>query len=191
MLSLAESNDRQLAEFLNSTAVTREKERVILHLAYPSARLVQMTQTLRAQVEARPVNRPPTIAMGKKVDEWGADGVAAPAGTSPGELSWRTVDKVQLVNNATITVGRALNGGKNARFDRVEIVPAEGAGAPLIFRTEHMRNVRGAMWQFQFPGADGAYTLKIAYMSDPEGKAKYALSVNDPKPAAPVPQAPR
>lgn len=180
MVSLAESNDRQLSDFLNSTMVSREKQNVILHLAYPSDRLVQMTHALQAQVDARPANRPPTLVMGKALAEWGNDGVVAPSGTYTGDLEWRTIENVPLVNGSTITLGRHLNGGKNARFDRVEIVPADGSGAPLVFRSAFMRAVRGTMSQFQFPGTDGNYTLKVAYVPDPEGKTKFAVSVRDP-----------
>ncbi len=194
VLSLAESNDAQLSEFLNSTAVAREKETVVLHLAYPSARLLQMTQNIRKQAEAHVVNRQPPIIQGKLVAEWRADESSAAEGTGPNALTARTIENVKLVNGSTITLGRSLNGGRNARFDRVEILSADGSGPPLVFRSEFMRNLRGVMSQFQFPGADGVYTLKVAYVNDPDGKAKYALSVSDPKPpqppAAPAP-APR
>jgi hypothetical protein len=195
VLSLAESNDQQLSEFLNATKVTRNKETVTLHLAYSSARLVQMTQTLRGQMEERPVNRPPPpIINGKAVAEWRADEAGAPEGSGENALHWRTIENVKLANGSTITVGRALNGGKDARFDRVEIMAAQASGtAPLVFRREFMRNVRNNMWQFQFPGADGTYTLKVAYSNDPDGKAKFAVSVNEPKPPTPpkAPEAPK
>jgi hypothetical protein len=190
MLSLAESNDRQLADFLNSTAVTREKDTVTLNLAYSSARLVQMSQALHAKAEARPINRQPPITAGVTVAEWRADEGDAPEGTGTDALSWRTIPDVRLVNGSTISLGRSLNGGKMARFDRVEVVPAEGGGSPLVFRSVFMRSARGTLAQFPFPGADGVYTLKVAYVNDPEGKAKFAVSVSDPRPpAAPRPPA--
>src|SRR5688572_1520624 len=167
MLSLAETNDAQLGEFLNATTVAREKDAVTLHLAYPSDRLMKMTQTLRAQAEARPVNRQPSIVHGKSVAEWNADEVSAPEGAEPNALSWRTIENVPLVNGSTISLGRWANGGRNAKFDRVEIVPADGAGSPLVFKADFMRN-RGTMSQVQFPGTDGVYTLKVAFVNDPE-----------------------
>jgi hypothetical protein len=184
MLSLAESNDRQLGEFLNSTGVTREKDVVTLHLAYPSARLLTMAQNLRAQAEARTVNRVPPITHGRTLAEWQAE--AAAAGGTTSDVSWRTIENVKLVNGTTVTIGRWPTGGKSARFDRVEIVPAEGSNTPLVFRPDFMRNFRGTMSQFQFPGADGIYTLKIGYVNDPEGKTKFAVSVRNPdEPIAP------
>ena len=183
MLSLAESNDRELGEFLNSTTVTREKNTVTLRLAYPSARLMQMAQTLRTKAEPRPERRQPTITQGKALAEWSAGEAAAPEGTGDDARSWRIIEDVQLVNGSTISLGRWLNGGKDARFDRVEIVPAAG-GAPLVFRSDFMRS-RGMMSQFQFPGTDGVYTLKVAYVNDPEGKAKFAVSVRNPNEVEP------
>lgn len=186
MISLAESNDRQLSEFLNSTGVTREKDRVTLHLAYPSERLLQMAQTVRAHAEARSADRPPQITQGRVVAEWQASDSAE--GQPATEILWRTIENVKLVNGTMITLGRWMNGGRDARWDRVEIVPAEGQGSPLTFRSDYMRNLRGTMSQFQFPGADGNYTLKVAYVNDPKGKAKFAVSVRDPnEQATPAP----
>jgi hypothetical protein len=191
MLSLAETNDRQLAEFLNSTSVTREKENVTLHLAYPSARLAQMIQTIRTQAEGRPANRPPQITQGTTIAEWQSDPADQPTGADSAGLSWRTIENVRLSNGSTVTVGRWLNGGKNARFDRVEILPAGGTGSPLVFGTGLMRTVRGTAWQFQFPGTEGVYTLKVAYVNDPEGKVKFAVSVRNPNDPTSPPAPPR
>ena len=188
MLSLAESNDKQLSEFLNATAVTRSNDVVTLQLAYSSARLAQMAQSLRSSVEGRPPNRQVVITQGRTVAEWSATATEAAAG-DPSLLSSRTIENVKLTNGSFVNLGRALNGGKGVRFDRVEITSADGAGTPLVFKTEFMRNIRGSMWQFQFPGSDGNYNLKVAYVNDPEGKAKYAVSVSEPK-VQTAPQAP-
>lgn len=184
MLSLAESNDRQLAEFLNSVAVNREGEVVSLKLAYPSARLLGMMNNLREQAEPRPAARATPITMGRLVAEW----TAAEVESEENGLAIRTLENVPLANGMIVNLGRALNGGRNAKFDRVEVVPA-GGGAPLLFRSEMMRAVRGTMVQFPFPGVDGRYTLKVAYVNDPERKAKFAVSLQDAKPvAAPAPR---
>jgi hypothetical protein len=180
MLSLAETNDQHLGEFLNASTVTREKEAVTLHIAYPTARLAQMTQALRTSIEAKPVNRQPSIIHGTAVAEWRADEADAPESSEANALTWRTIENVRLVTGSTVSLGRWLNGGKNARFNRVELVPADGGGSPLVFRNEFMRNFRGTMSQFQFPGTDGVYTLKVAYVNDPDRKAKYAVSVRNP-----------
>jgi hypothetical protein len=183
MLSLAESNDKQLADFLNSTVVTRQDDLITLKLAYPTERLLGMVQNLRAQAEPRPTNRPPTIVIGKPVAEWTAESVES---ESDG-FAWRTVENVELKNGHLVTLGRALNGGRDARFDHCEIAPAAG-GSPLVFRHDFMRNIRGNMQQFSFPGADGIYTLRVAYRNDPEKKAKFAVSVQDPKSQSSAPK---
>ena len=188
MLSLAESNDKQLAEFLNSTTVAREKDTVTLDLAYSSARLAQMIQAMRASGEVRPANRAPTITAGTAVAEWGGDDakLAPDAAKTP---VVREIQNVKLGTGDMITLGRSLNGGRDAKFLRVEAVPT-GGGAPLTFTSEFMRSVRGSMWQFPFPAADGSYTLKVSYLPDPEGKAKFAVSVREPKAAPNSPPAP-
>ncbi len=186
MLSLAESTDKQLTDFLNATTVAKNGDRVTLDLAYPSTRLAAMTQTLQqlqAPQETRPAPRPPQMTSGKVVAEWTAERVAAPA-TGAAPLAWRPIENVELKNGSTITLGRQTNGGRNIRFDQIEISPAQGGGAPLVFRPEFMKAAggHGNMAQFQFPGADGSYTLNVAYLNDPDGKATYAVSVRDPAP---------
>ncbi len=181
MLSLAESTDKQPADFITSTAVSRQGDTVILDLAYASTRLAAMAKSLQAAAAPRPAApagpRPALITMGRKIAEWtAADAAATPAANG---LHVRTVEGVALTNGATVSVGRALNGGNTARFEHVEVVPA-GGGAPLVFKTEFMRTVR-QLQQFQFPGVDGTYTLKVAFVNDPTGKTQFALSVNDPK----------
>lgn len=182
MLSLAESNEAQLSAFLNSTSVSRENNTVILKLAYPAERIVQMTQNLRAQAESRPAHRPAPISVGKVVAEWPSTEVE----TERDGLAWRTIENVPLANGTLVTLGRST-GERSVRFDRVEIVPADG-GAPLVFRRDFMRTVRGSMLQLAFPGTEGTYTLKVGYVNDPEQKAKFAVSVQDPK--APASQPP-
>jgi hypothetical protein len=94
------------------------------------------------------------------------------------------IENVELKNGSLITLGRSLNGGRNVRFEQVEIAAASGGGSPLTFRPEFMRAVgsRGNLAQFPFPGSDGVYTLTATYLNDPDGKAAYAVSVRDPAP---------
>lgn len=190
MLSLAETTDKQLAEFLNSTAVTRSGDTVVLDLAYSSARLAGMIKNLQTVAAAKPAgsraaNAAPIVA-GRSLAEWSSADVPAEAAVDG--LHWRTIENVALYNGATITLGRSSAGGRNARFDRVEIVPADGRDSPLVFRSNAMRAVRGTMSQFQFPGVDGSYTLKVAYADDPNRKTQYAVSVSKQPhaPAAPA-----
>jgi hypothetical protein len=128
--------------------------------------------------------------MGRTLAEWHANDTAE-ASAAPDGISWRTIENVELVHGATISVGRALNGGKPGRFDRVEIVRVDRAEAPLTFDIEFMRQ-RGALAQFRFPGVDGLYNMRVAYVNDPEGKATFAVSVRNPdEPETSPPTPPR
>ena len=191
MMSLAETNDKQLAEFLNSAAVNRHGDIVTLDLAYSSTRLATMIKGLKQTAQSGPpdraAQRTAQMVNGKALAEWTAEaGPAHPEG-SPAPITVRTIENVSLKNGSLITLARQSNGGKNVRFDRIEIVAAEG-GAPLVFRSGYMRPAgpgadrgRGNWQQFEFPGADGNYTLKVAYVSDPDGKATFAVSAKEPK----------
>ncbi len=197
MLSLAETNDKQLAEFLDSTVVKRNGDTVSLDLAYSSARLAQMVKLLQQPPQARGPDRGPgrlpPMVNGTALAEWQAEPGAAPAEGSPETLAWRTIENVALQSGTLFTLARSST-GRSSRYDRIEIVPANGNGAPLVFRPEFMRTAgaRGNWAQFQFPGADGSYTLKVAYVNDPAGKASYAVSIKDlaPRPAPTPPPAP-
>lgn len=178
MLSLAETSDRHLADFLNATKVTRDDETVTLHLAYDSARLVDMVKALHTtgtRMHGSQGRRGPQITSGRVLGEWQAEDV----GDAPSAPATRTIENVTLQNGSTISLGRALNGGRAAGFTKVEIVPA-GGGAALTFSREMMQQ-RGQRLQFQFPGADGTYTLNVVYVNDGSGKTTYAVSVRHPK----------
>lgn len=183
VLSLAESTDKHLAEFINSTTVSRNGDAVTLDLAYSSARLAAMAQSLR-QPERPSAPKVAPIASGRTVAEWTAEQSAAPDTDPANASASRTIENVELKNGATITLGWRANGGKGVRYQRVEITPA-GGGMPLVFRSDTMRAAGGRnMAQFPFPGADGTYTLKVTYANDPDGKASYAVSVREPRSAA-------
>lgn len=192
MLSMAETSNNQLAEFLKSAVVTQDKDRVALRLAYPTARLLQMSVALRSQIEAKPrVAAPQPITIGKSLAEWGGrDASAAPSTVDSAGVALQTVENVALVNGSLITVGRATNGAKTAKIDRVEIMAADGTGTPLVWRQEFMRGVGGRnnMWQFAFPGSAGMYTLRVGYINDPvDSPARFAVSLSEPNAPKPSP----
>ena len=198
MASLAESSDKQLTEFLNSAAVTRNNDTVALNLSYSSARLAQMLQNLRQQHVA---GRGREANFGKVVAEWKVDQKAEEAAAGAESLAWQTIRNVQLENGATLTLTGHRNGDRGVRFTRVEITPAEGSGRPLIFQAEYMRLMgfradrkqppAGGRFveamgpvsyaQLQFPAWDGAYTVRVAYAPQPGGKGSFTLSVKDPE----------
>jgi hypothetical protein len=186
MLSLAETSDKQLAEFLNSTAVDRKGDVVTLDLSYSSARLVTMIKGLQQKQQPtsidRAAQRTAQMVNGKSLAEWTAEaGPAIPEGTQA-PVATRTIENVALKSGTLLTLARSSNGGKNVRYDRIEVTPAAG-GSPLVFRSGFLRTAgpRGNWQQLEFPGADGTYTLKVYYVNDPDGKATFAVSAKDTK----------
>ena len=195
MMSLAETNDKALTDFINSATVNRTGDVVTLDLSYASARLAQMVKGLQQQ--AKPAGRQElAIVSGTAVAQWTADAVPVPAdGTPPTPVVLsRTIENIALKNGTTITLGKSNVRSGNARFERVEITPA-GGGAALVFNAAMLRTggPRGNWQYFAFPGADGAYTLKVTYKNDSSGESTYAVSIRDPRPEpapAPVPKPP-
>jgi hypothetical protein len=180
MLSLAETSDKALKEFLDSTIVTREEDTVKLKLSYSTSRLAQMAQSLNGQPTGPRQQQP--LVNGKSLAEWSTDDLAAD-NAGPDGIAWHTITNVKLVNGAMITLGRQNTKGRAARFTSVQIVPSTGEGTPLVFRTERMQMGGRNMSQFEFPAPDGQYTLKVGYVvPDVESKAKFAVSVREPRP---------
>jgi len=150
-------------------------------------------------------------SYGKVISEWKApaqdpvkEGTPAVADT----LLWQTIENVSLTPTSVITIASNTRGrvilGKNARFDRIEVSPSAG-GSPLTFRAEYMKVVFGyqpdgkaagskllaartpvAAAQVQFPGAEGSYTIRVAYMSGADDITTLSLSVKDQAPVRPA-----
>ncbi len=178
MLSLAESNDRQLAEFLNATKVTRDNDMVRLKVVYPTEQIVRMTQALANPPPPRK-SQPASITVGAAVAEW----TGAEAEPEKEGLAWRTIENVRLANGMLVTLGRTFERVPETvtpQFERVEIVPS-GGGAPLVFGRDLMRTIRNSMLQFSFPGTEGSYTLKVAYKKGTAPNARFAVSTQDPR----------
>ena len=212
MAALAQTNDKQLSEFLQSAVVEKQDRTVTIRVAYATDRLVQMIQNTQSQPKTAaapgspgPAPTPPTA--GKVVAEWKPD--QAPADAAPGAalLATHTIENVHLVNGATISlVGRRDSKGA-AIFDCVEIAPMPGTGAPLRFEAEKMTLVgyriqnapyasRGKFIalqgtfgsaKFEFPGEDGDYVIRVRYLEETPGKTTMIVNVKDPEP---TPEAP-
>ncbi|MEY2878743.1 MAG: hypothetical protein RLZZ15_1123 [Verrucomicrobiota bacterium] len=202
MMSLAESSDKELSDFLNSANVTREGKTVSFTLAYSSDRLAKMIQgfsqptatsapAAKEKSKDRPADRAAQLVYGTKLAEWTAEAGPAPAEGAPAALVTRTIENVALKNGTLLSLGCAPNGGKLARFEQIEITPVNGAGGPLVFGADFLRagGPRGALKQLKFPGVAGTYTLKVAYVNDPAGKANYAVSAFTVRDGAPAPDA--
>jgi len=204
--ALAETNDKQLSEFLQSAAAEKQDHTVTVRLAYATDRLVQMIQNAQSTAKTAAAAGSPGSTpanAGKVVAEWKPD--QAPANTAPSAalLATRTIENVHLVNGATISlVGRRDHNGA-AIFDCVEIAPMPGTGTPLRFEAENMRlkgyRVQNAAYasrgkfitligsfgsaQFEFPGEDGDYVIRVRYLEEAPGKTTLVVNVKDPEPA--------
>jgi len=207
MLSLTETNGRQLAEFLQSAKVEKHDRTVSVRVSYSSDRLAQMIQKLEQRGPQPPA--PGQIRKdfgGTVVAEWKLD--QAPAGAAPGaeQLVDHPIANVHLVTGATITISgqRASGSRNNALIDRVEIFPMAG-GPGLRFEAENMRlrgfGPRNAPWasggrviaalgywafaQFEFPGGEGDYMIHVRHVDESAGTTTLAVSVTPPGVATP------
>ena len=211
MASLAESSDQHLTEFLKSVAVTREKNTVTLRLAYSSERLVQMFRDLQQQKKQprrqdggvqRDVSTGPVPPVeGKVLLQWTADQQLGNMGVSPKTMVSQTIAKVPLSAGSVIVLTGHRDDGENARFDYVEITPADGGIAQRIeaegmtlnnytvLDTRHGSG--GKMIQshdsygtarFTFAGADGVYTVTVRYVDENDGASSFFISTLDPQP---------
>lgn len=160
MLSLTETNDAQLTEFLKSVKVERKDTRVSLGLAYPTERFMEMVHVIQRRGEQARTNRQavmseaeqgrnrspqesvpaapaPTNGIGQVVGEWLADQDRGDAAPSAESLASRTFENVTIKSGATVTVSGRRGGGEHARLDYVEFSPASG---PVeLYEAEFMR----------------------------------------------------
>lgn len=206
MASLTETNDRNIAEFLQSAVVERRERTVSVDVSYASDRLVQMLQTATQQKPAPTATMQVPPTFGTVLGEWKLE--QAPPNTPPSAalLAERVIPNVHLVTGATLTLTglRTQRGqGGTAAVDCVEILPMSG-GPGLRFEAENMR-LRGYMQrnapfasgsmlighlgyfasaQFEFPGAEGDYMIKVRYLEEAAGTTKLGLSLRAPGAAA-------
>jgi len=209
MLSLAQSDDKQLSLFLQSVKAERIGRTIFVSLAYPTDGLVQMIHAIaesdRQQRDNRNNNQSQKfVPSGKIIDTWVADKDTNSAGIAPETLIIHTVENVTLKNGTIIILTGQLDAGEFARIDNIEITPTAG-GQPLRFEAENMKlshyrvekspfasggklikleNTSTGTARFEFPGVDGTYTLKVRYVDENDGKASFTISTQDPEPTA-------
>jgi hypothetical protein len=208
MLSLTETSDKQLAEFLQSVKVTQNAKTVTLALAYPTEGIVRMVHSVEAMHNPGPRpsrndNRRPPENNGRVLAEWVADQQIGQPTPTAEALVTRTIENVALKNGAIITLAGRREDGENARFDCVDIAAA-GGGAPLHFEAENMKLARYSVEKlpfasggrdimlssdtgtarFEFPGVDGTYTIEVRYVDESDGKSTFTVSAKDPAPPA-------
>lgn len=211
MLSLAESGDRDLQQFLQSVSVQRQDRAVTLDLAYSSERLIQLFNAMQAAQQAasrppQPVRPAPVQPPAKVVATWNTAGTAAPGVATAAALASRKIENVKIVTGATIALKANRNGradqAQSGRFDAVEIAPA-GGGAALRWEAEAMKLSRFGSRQgdfasgrryigltapageasFEFPGAEGEYTITVRFLEENDANTTLSVSVREPMPA--------
>jgi hypothetical protein len=202
MASLAESKDQQLTAFLQSIAVKRADRNVTVDLSYPSAKLIEMSRSLRdsdrGKVEKSGKSAP--TPEGKVIATWTADKDLGNAAVSAETLVYHSIENVTLTQGCTLVLQGGRSDGEHARLDVVEIVPS-GGGAPLKFEAEKMvlkgyqpENAPAASGgkvimakgnrstaRFQFPAGDGSYTIRVRYVDENDGRSEFSLSVLTPE----------
>lgn len=209
MVSLAETSDKQLEEFVKSVSTERHDKTVNVSLAYSSERLAQMIATAQSGSHPSPTQKK-SESDSKTITTWSADqqlGGGGPLGADM--LVTRTIPDVKLSTGTVVSlsVQRAegqIGPGDLGRIDYVEIVPQQPNATPLHFEAERMimsgyhavaadyasggklavLNNRYGSVRFEFPGADGTYTVKVRYLDDPNGSATFTLKTQEPDPAA-------
>ena len=209
MASLAETSDKQLQEFVQSATVNKQDRMISVDMAYSSERIVQMIKTVRDQAAPPPMPGPgaprapiPPVSPGHVVAQWPINEAAPGSVAGPDTLKDHAIDNVALVNGSTITLIARRDANGHGVIDCVDILPAGGNGTPLHFEAESMRltgfQVRTAAYasrgkliglrgsygtaQFDFPGEDGKYLIRVRYVDEPGGKSSLAVNVKDPDP---------
>lgn len=186
MLSLTQSNDQKLTDFINSAQASRDGNHVTLQLAYDSTQLATMVQTLLNSAEnahrgVAAGHGPQNVlerSLGKRLSHWQFATVAA--GEAPATApQWKEIADVKLTNGAQVTLHQHASGTNGiALFDEVQVKPPAGDGAPLTFSRKMMSENRrlpagpaGRLLQFGFPGEDGTYTLRVRVTPPAQGSA--------------------
>lgn len=200
MLSLAETNDKQLEEFTRSVSVERRERTVQLSASYASDRIVEMIEGVQ-HGNQKPRAMPPTTE--KRISSWSSDQQLGSGTRNAEMLVTREIENVFLSTGTTLTISAQRGGNDTARIDFVEIVGRGAGAAPLHFEAETLNedgfHVEAAPYasggkvlalgrptgsaRLMFPGLDGSYTVKIRYLDDPDGNATLQVATLDPSPA--------
>ncbi len=187
MISLTETTDKQVGEFLTATKVERAENVVKVEVSYPSERVVQMLHTLRQSAEqgrakAQAAARQAQLVQGDAISEWNATPAPTGPGAPAGAVLTQRIDQVELKTGTVLALGRVSNGGEITPFKSITLTPVAG-GTPLTFQTEYLMRggPRNALRMLQFPGAPGLYRIEVAYVNDRTGKSSYAVSLRHPK----------
>lgn len=205
MASLAETNDQRLNEFIQSFDSTREGRTIRIELSYPTARIMEMIQTVTTPPPPTPSAAAQTLSPpGSELDRWVADQNPGDLGAGPTGFLTHTIENVRLQPGTLIVLSSIRGDGENGRFDYVDVVPA-GGEQPVRLEAEYMRlnnyrveSVSHASGgeviiiegspsdaRTQWSGGAGDYTLQVRYVDENDGASTFAVSLIEPEiPAA-------
>lgn len=202
MLSLAETDDERLKDFVNALKVQRAENEVTLGFSYPTARILKMVEDLQ-QAQAKHEHHEPGSAKalsieGEVISQWTADRQLGGDTPSSSNLTTRKTDGISIKPGSTVVLTGRRHEGEHARWDYVELTPVAG-GSPQRFEAEYMRlagysieTFRDASGgeviktdgdgtaRFRFNGAAGDYEVTIGYVDENDGRAPFAFSVLAP-----------
>lgn len=195
MLSLTQSDDQKLTDFINSAKAERDGDRVSFQIAYDSTQLAAMVRQFTDQGRQghghmlTAQEPPPSLesTLGKRVAAWKDEAPEGGAGGAPA-ASWQEIPGVQLTNGAEVTLQvSGVRFNQTAPCDEVQVQP--GAGAPLTFSPRMMTETRRPalpdskrayrLLKFAFPGEDGVYTLRVRFHPPAEGKVGFDVWVKN------------
>jgi hypothetical protein len=209
MLSLAQSDDKQIAEFLRSVKAERSGRIISVNLAYASEGLVKMIHAIEqdghhaSTNHVQPSRKKPGI-QGKVVGTWTVSDEDEQTSEPQEALAYHTIENVALKNGTTIILTGHREDDARARLDAIDITPSAG-GQPLHFEAENLKlsryhvaksskasggklivleNGSTGTARCEFPGVDGSYTLKVRYGNETEGTTVFTVSVQDPEPTS-------
>jgi hypothetical protein len=202
MLSLAETDDERLKDFVNALKVQRAGNEVTLGFSYPTERILKMVDDLQQakadHTHPKPDSPEALSVEGEIISQWTADRQLSGDTPSASNLTTRKTDAISLMPGSTVVLTGQRQEGEHARWDYVELTPVAG-GAPQRFEAEYMRlagysieTSRGASGgevirtdgngtaRFRFNGAAGNYEVTIGYVDENDGRASFAFSVLAP-----------
>ncbi|HEY3757767.1 MAG TPA: hypothetical protein VGL42_16555 [Opitutaceae bacterium] len=198
MLSLTQSNNQKMTDFINSAQAVRDGDRVSFQLAYDSNELAAMAKGFLDTRANEPHDGPRIVApgptarweriLGHQVAEWK---VLPPASTSSGIAGplWQDIPGVKLANGARVTM--VVFGDQEHAADHFETlqVKPDGPGAPLTFNRRMLTEGHhpllsgfgpGAhLLHLDFPGEDGTYTIRVRYTQPAQGNVSFQVWVKN------------
>ena len=214
MLSLAESNDEDLTEFINSVSVDRDERQISLQLAYSTSRVLAMVEehlqaAEQAHSQANDYHAEDLWVEGELVAEWVADAESPADAPAANSFFVHTSDPVSLKTGDLVIVTAAAHNGEHARVDFVDLIPVDSGASRIRHEAEFLRlenyhiessehasggelitNHGGrATARLRVAESPGMYRIAVGYVDESDGAGPFKLStVTIPVP--PVPPTP-